>query len=208
MNRSRCRCGQRRPTGLAFENGGDGVRHGLGGKRRPGREHLVQDAGERPDVGTLVDRLAARLFGAHVGRRAHHDALARSLDRDRLAPAVSGAAVTGTDDSREPEVQHLDNAVRRDLDVRRFEIPVNDPLLVRRPRAPARSAAQCSACRRSVGSVRDTVVQRVALYQLKHQRPHTVRILRSVNRADVWDDSATRARAPRVRTASADPGRS
>ena len=41
---------------------------------------VVLNAPERPDVGALVDRLAARLLRAHVGRRAedHADAGASS----------------------------------------------------------------------------------------------------------------------------------
>ena len=30
-------------------------------------QHFEQHAAERPDVGALVDRLAARLLGTHVG---------------------------------------------------------------------------------------------------------------------------------------------
>ena len=37
-------------------------------------QHLEQDDAEGPDVGALVDRLPARLLGAHVGRRAENDA--------------------------------------------------------------------------------------------------------------------------------------
>ena len=39
-------------------------------KRRFPGEHLPEDDAEGPDVGALVDRLAARLLGAHVGRGA------------------------------------------------------------------------------------------------------------------------------------------
>ena len=42
--------------------------------RRP-VEHLVEHAAERPDVGALVDGLAARLLGTHVRRRAEDHAL-------------------------------------------------------------------------------------------------------------------------------------
>ena len=40
------------------------------------REHLVEHAAERPDVGALVHRLAARLLRAHVrGRAENHPGL-------------------------------------------------------------------------------------------------------------------------------------
>ena len=37
-------------------------------------QHLVEHAAERPDVGAPIDRLAARLFGAHVAGRAENQA--------------------------------------------------------------------------------------------------------------------------------------
>ena len=50
-------------------------------RRSPG-QHFVEHAAERPDVGALVDRLAARLLGAHVGRGAkNHAAPASSRAR-------------------------------------------------------------------------------------------------------------------------------
>ena len=50
-------------------------------KRRPGRQHLVQHAAERPDVGPLVDRLPTCLLGTHVGGRARNHAFSCFLDR-------------------------------------------------------------------------------------------------------------------------------
>ena len=42
---------QRLPVGIARENRGHGVRHGLTGvEHRAARQHLVNDAAERPDI--------------------------------------------------------------------------------------------------------------------------------------------------------------
>ena len=58
-------------------------RLGRRGLERPlSGEHFKDDAGERVDVRRRSDRLAARLFGAHVERRPQDPA----LDRHRLGP--------------------------------------------------------------------------------------------------------------------------
>ena len=46
-------------------------------------QHLIEDAAERPDIRSLVHRLAARLLRAHVRRRAQNDAVASLVQSDR-----------------------------------------------------------------------------------------------------------------------------
>src|SRR6185436_2023794 len=92
-------------------------------------EHLVEHAAERPNVGALIDGLASRLFWAHVGSRAEHNAVACVTDGDRGRLAKIRARFTAF--FRQSEVEDLDDAVRRDLDIRRLEIPVHDAMLVR-----------------------------------------------------------------------------
>ena len=86
----------------------------------------------------------------------------------------------------EPEVQHLHDAVRGDLDVRWFQIAVNDPFSCaasRRIGNLARDGERLSDrhaahCRRSG--------KRVALHQLPASSARTsLRFLNAVNRADV-----------------------
>ena len=62
-DRRRCCGGQRRPVGFALEDLRDRVRHGLARERDATGEHFEEHAPERPDVGALIDRLAARLLG-------------------------------------------------------------------------------------------------------------------------------------------------
>ena len=56
-------CGE---VGFALDDGGEGVDHAVATKGGAAGEHLVEDAAEGPDVGALIDWLAAGLFGAHV----------------------------------------------------------------------------------------------------------------------------------------------
>src|SRR5215204_904621 len=82
-NRRRCRGGKRLPLGLVLERGDDGVGKGRAGERRATGQHLVENAAERPHVGTLIDGQAARLLRTHVGGGAQHCAMARCDCRGR-----------------------------------------------------------------------------------------------------------------------------
>jgi hypothetical protein len=115
--------GQSDPFGFAFENGrqdvGDRTR-----KRAAAREHLVQHTAERPDVGALVDAQAPRLLRAHVRGGADHRAGVCHRQRLRVRHLLAR-------DACDSEIEHLDDPGRRDLDVGRLEIAVNDALVVR-----------------------------------------------------------------------------
>ena len=118
---------------MFFEDRGEGVGKGFALEGlRPG-EHLVKDRAERKDVGALVERLAPRLFGRHVGRGAENDA---GVGHGRghcgvgsRTLAVFRITFVG---ARQTEIQDLDGAVGSEFDVGWFQIPVNDPLIVRR----------------------------------------------------------------------------
>ena len=72
---------QRVPVGLLVEDRGQDVRNRLAREGPATRQHLVQNAAERPDVGAPVGLLAARLLGAHeLGRP---DDLARASKSSR-----------------------------------------------------------------------------------------------------------------------------
>ena len=97
------------------QHGGVGV-----ARERPlAAEQLVRHHARREDVGALVDRLARRLLGRHVGRRAQDRADHRHLGRG-LAAAP-----------REPEVHDLDRAVGREHQVRRLDVAMHDAVAVR-----------------------------------------------------------------------------
>src|SRR5215203_1237096 len=93
-------------------------------------EHLVQDAAERPNVRSLVDRISTSLLRAHVRRGAENDAHSRQgrTGYGRRFQSV-GAATGCLEDLGETEVQDLDRSVGQDLDVGRLQVTVNDSML-------------------------------------------------------------------------------
>ena len=116
------------------ENRREHVAHGVAGEERPAGEHLVEQDAEGPDVGALVDRLAARLLRAHVGGGAEDEpgrgpgvGEGRRLRRVAARPAARTVAAPGL---RETEVEDLDLALRRQLHVRGLQVAVDDALLV------------------------------------------------------------------------------
>ena len=125
------RAGRQQGLGrVAFENRGQCVSDRIGGEGRAAGEHFEEHAAERPDVCPAVDRLAPRLLRAHVGRRAEHGPLvdARSGQVRRYREVGMRGAFPHF---RQPEVEHLDHAVASDLDIRRLDVAMNNPLLVR-----------------------------------------------------------------------------
>ena len=64
--------GRRRAAEHVVEHGARA--RALAAVRGATREQVIEDGTERVDVGPAVDRLAARLLGWHVGRRAEHGA--------------------------------------------------------------------------------------------------------------------------------------
>ena len=85
----------------------------------------------------------------------------------------------------EPEVQHLDGAVRPDLDVGGLQIPVDDPLRVgcfERIGNLPEDWQRFIECERAAC---DPVGERRPLDQLESQRVDAVRLLEAENRGDV-----------------------
>ena len=127
-HRWRDRGGQRLPRRLALQHRGHGVRRRAPRERPRAGEHLVEEAAERPDVGTAIDQLASCLLRAHVGGRAENQAGLgdrRARDGGRAFGIAGRIQRLGN-----PEVQHLDLAVWRDLDVGGLEVAVHDAALV------------------------------------------------------------------------------
>ena len=100
--------------------------------RLPG-QRFVETTAECPDVGAPVDAFSPCLLGAHV-RGGSEDGTERgvSCERGRLRIACHGTFGLAVVELRESEVENLRLSIRFDLDVRRLQVPMQDPLLVSR----------------------------------------------------------------------------
>ncbi len=89
-------------------------------ERRPAREQLVEDRAERVLVGGGPDstRLAPRLFGSHIARRAE--------DGEGVGPARLPLQLL-----HQPEVGDLEGAIFREQDIGRLEVTMDDLFFMR-----------------------------------------------------------------------------
>ncbi len=182
----RHRLGQLVPLRLRPQHRGQRVGNRLAAVGPLGRQHLVDHATEGPDVGARVHLLPARLLGAHVGGGAHdHAGLRRRRgDRRRQLRVVARRAFL-LERLRQPEVQHLDRAVRRQRDVRRLQVAVHDAVVVRglerfgNPRGDAQRLLDRQR------PLLEHLRQVAPVDQLHRQEAHPVDLVQPVDRRDV-----------------------
>ena len=119
--------GQAVPGRIGLENSRQCIADRIALEDTLARQHLQQDNTEGPDVGPPVDRRAARLLGAHVGRRAQDYARSghgRSY-RGRVQRLLFGRALA-LERARQAKIQHLHLTFIRQFHVGRFQVAVND----------------------------------------------------------------------------------
>ena len=129
--------------GLFVDDRGERVDDALALKGPPARRHLVEHGSERELVRPVVDVLAFGLFRRHVADCPDDHALARAVVRQRGADRAfrrHGRVVL-----RQPEIRDPWAPVRRNQDVVRLEITVNDPAGVRGRQASAIGIARSSS---------------------------------------------------------------
>ena len=112
-NHHRSRGWQGIPVRRALDHGRDHVRSCVAIERAAACEHLVEHAPEGPDIRPLIDSHAARLFGAHVGRRPDH----RAVIGERRAAGSGLSARRRVQRLGESKVEHFHGAVGPDRDV-------------------------------------------------------------------------------------------
>ena len=131
-------------------------------ERQPAAEHPVQDHSEGVDVARRRDRLTRRLLRRHVGSRSEE----RSLLRERVGAAHAS----------DPEVGDLGVTLLVEDDVRRLQVTVDDPAVVRmgEPRGDlARDRLRARVVQRLAGL--ETVLQRSSGQVLEdHVRPRAL----------------------------------
>jgi hypothetical protein len=108
------------------------------------------------------------LFGAHVGGRA--DDAAEAARRRGQRWRVQRFRGVFAESLREAEVQHLDAIIGGELDVRRFEVAVNDPLVVCGFERVHELSREAERVGQRHGTARDAFVERRALDQLEDER--------------------------------------
>jgi hypothetical protein len=123
--------GHRGPVGFTTQHRRQRVGHIVSAERALPRQHFVEHAAIRPDVAAFIGCSSPRLLRTHVRSRPedHPDRCRHPRRRDR---AIDGRAVLSVGHPGETEVEHLDGAIVCQGDIRRFQIAVNDALLVRR----------------------------------------------------------------------------
>ena len=124
--------GQRGPVGLLPHDRSEHVGDRVAGEGATAADHLEQHTPEGPDVGAAIHRASPRLFGRHVGggadNRSHR---CRAGGQGGGFHRVRARRARRVHHLRESKVQDLHGAVRTDLDVRRLEVAMDDPGVVR-----------------------------------------------------------------------------
>ena len=154
-------------------------------KAGPPGQHLVQHATEGPDVGALVERPAASLFGAEIRRRPEDDAVDGACGGQCRRLHQAGRRAVAVDEFGEPEVEHLHGTRRGEHDVCRFQIAMDDPFLVGGLERVGDLSGdeQRLVCRQ--GAVGEPRGERLSVDQFEDERPQPGRLLDAVDGADV-----------------------
>jgi hypothetical protein len=178
-------------------------------ERADARQHLVQDRAEREDVRPLVRRLALDLLGRHVAERSHHDAGLRARARGRKI-RLRRRRPFGLRQLRQTEVENLDSPVVNQEQVFGLQVPVNDPLLVRRREATRDLCGEVDRFAHGHRATREPRPQRLPLEQLRHDegrslvRPeivhrHDVRVVQGARRLSFLLEAAQAIAIGRIR---------
>ena len=102
-----------------------------------------------------------------------------------FATLAGASHAVGSDRLRQPEVEHLHGAVSSDLDVRGFQIAMNDALLVRRFERLRDLLGDGQRLIERNGAARDALRQILAFDEFHHQRGHVAAIFNAVDGGDV-----------------------
>jgi len=180
--------GQGGEVGVGLDDGGEEVGDRFPAEDRPSRQHLQQHHPEGPDVGAFVHRLAPRLLRRHVGGGSEDDTgqggPVRERRRLRVGTSRGGPALALVG-LGQAEVEQLDRAIARDLDVGGLEVPVDDAVLVRVLECLGDLAGHLQGVVDWECPPGQAIGQGRALHELHDEGPRPARLLETVHRCDV-----------------------
>ena len=139
--------------GILIENGIDHRLVVIPLEGAPAGEHLVKHYAQGPNIGAVVDALAAGLLRRHVG--------------DRSRGGLLFGDLPGSDQFGQSEVHDLGLVFGADHDVGRFDVPVDDALLVSLPEAPGHLDGDPEGLARIHGTGLDPVLQALS-FDIRH----------------------------------------
>ena len=186
---NRWRCGARQAVPGGFER--QHIRHRLRDvfalKGACARQHFVQHAAKSPDVTALICGLSPRLLRRHVRCGAeNHAHLRHRPARNRWrAGHVPTPHRYGIQCFCKPKVQHLDGPVAADLNVRWFEIAVDDPLLMRGLQRLRNLAGDRQGITDRDRSTSDLLCEVLTFNKFHDQRTHGTGFFEAVDMRDV-----------------------
>ena len=153
-------------------------------ERRLPRRRLVQHRAEREQVGPEIERLAAGLLGRHVGDRPDGGPGIRQVGGHRRRIEVGHAQLRPMQFGQ-AEIEHLCPPLRRDHDVRRFDIAVDQPDRVCCGEGVSHLRTQVEQPRQLQRPTPDHCLQRLALDVFHHDKVRAVGLFDRVDDDDV-----------------------
>ena len=123
--------GRRIERGLLHDDGGQHFGEIVPLEQALAGDQFVEHHAEGPDIRPLVDvRLRLGLLGRHVGCGSQNDSRVRGRHAERRGVRQIHICGFRLKRLRQPEIQNLHLAVRRDLHICGFEVPMDDALLM------------------------------------------------------------------------------
>ena len=96
------------------------------GEWRMPRYHFVKDYAETPDIGTLINRDAARLFRRHVTNGSQYRPKICRSECHRSCPVRRSLGKGGFGELCNPEVEHFHVPIRPEHDVLRLDVAMDN----------------------------------------------------------------------------------
>jgi hypothetical protein len=171
---------------LFMENGGSGDGARRSGECRLIRRHLVQHRTEREQIGPAIERLSAQLFRRHVRDGADRATRLGERRRHGLGDLRRCILRDVSRRFRETEIENL-RSVRRQEDVARFDVAVDDAGLVRGVDRVGEHDGSVEECWNVEAAAGETMLEGFALQQFHDEKALVacVQIADVVHRADV-----------------------